>query len=41
MDRAGFDFFQAPDDTFFIRMGVQNSLRAAPTGMAPIEGGQD
>jgi hypothetical protein len=41
MDRPGFDFFQAPDDTFFIRLGVQNSLRSAPSGVAPTEGAED
>lgn len=41
MDRAGFDFFQAPDDTFFIRAGVRESLRTAPTGVAPTEGAED
>jgi len=41
MDRPGFDFFQAPDDTYFIRVGVRNSLRSAPAGVAPTEGAED
>lgn len=41
MDRPGFDFFQAPDDTYFIRVGVRNSLQSAPIGVAPTEGAQD
>lgn len=41
MNRDGFDFFQAPDDTYFIRVGVRNSLSTAPTGVAPIEGAGD
>jgi 2-keto-3-deoxy-L-rhamnonate aldolase RhmA len=41
MDREGFDFFQAPDDTYFIRAGVRESLRRAPTGVAPTEGAGD
>ena len=41
MDREGFDFFQAPDDTYFIRAGVRESLRRAPAGVAPVEGAND
>ena len=30
-----------PDDTYFIRLGVRNSLQAAPAGVAPTEGAED
>jgi 4-hydroxy-2-oxoheptanedioate aldolase len=40
MNRDGFSFFQAPSETAFIRMGVQSSLRATPSGVAPIEGAE-
>jgi 2-keto-3-deoxy-L-rhamnonate aldolase RhmA len=39
-NRAGFTFFQAPTESTFIRLGVQRSLEAAPTGQAPIEGAE-
>lgn len=41
MDREGFDFFQAPDETYFIRVGVRESLRAAPAGSASVEGAEN
>jgi uncharacterized membrane protein len=41
MDREGFDFFQPPDETYFIRPGVRDSLRAAPTGAEPAEGAEN
>ena len=40
-DRAGFSFFQAPSETALLRMGIENSLRAEATGVAPIEGEED
>jgi 4-hydroxy-2-oxoheptanedioate aldolase len=38
---AGDIFFQAPDDAYFIRAGVRESLRRAPAGVAPVEGAGD
>ncbi len=40
-DRAGFSFFQAPSETALLRMGIESSLRAEATGVAPIEGEED
>ncbi len=37
-DRDGFQFFQAPGTTTFIRNGVRAMLEATPEGVAPIEG---
>jgi hypothetical protein len=41
MNRPGFKFFQGPPDTALVRLGVQESLRATPQGVAPTEGGRD
>jgi hypothetical protein len=41
MDRAEFSFFQGPSDTALVRTGVQESLRTAVRGAAPIEGEGD
>jgi hypothetical protein len=41
MDREGFVFFQGPSDTALLRLGVQESLRSAPRGVAPTEGEDD
>jgi 2-keto-3-deoxy-L-rhamnonate aldolase RhmA len=41
MNRPGFKFFQGPPDTALIRLGVQESLRATPRGVAPTEGGRE
>jgi 2-keto-3-deoxy-L-rhamnonate aldolase RhmA len=41
MDRDGFSFFQAPSDTGLLRIGIEQSLRSAPRGVAPIEGEED
>ena len=40
-DRDGFSFFQGPPDTTLLRMGVETSLQASETGVAPIEGAED
>jgi 2-keto-3-deoxy-L-rhamnonate aldolase RhmA len=39
-DRADYTFFQAPTESNFIRLGVEAALKAAPTGLAPIEGAE-
>jgi 4-hydroxy-2-oxoheptanedioate aldolase len=39
-NRKDFQFFQAPPETSFIRLGVEAALKAAPTGQAPIEGAE-
>jgi 4-hydroxy-2-oxoheptanedioate aldolase len=39
-NRKDFTFFQAPTESNFIRLGVEAALKAAPTGQAPIEGGE-
>jgi 4-hydroxy-2-oxoheptanedioate aldolase len=41
MNREGFTFFQGPSDTALIRIGVQESLRTAPRGVATTEGEDD
>jgi 2-keto-3-deoxy-L-rhamnonate aldolase RhmA len=41
MNRPGFAFFQGPPETALLRLGVQESLRTAPRGVAPTEGGRD
>jgi 2-keto-3-deoxy-L-rhamnonate aldolase RhmA len=41
MNRDGFKFFQGPPDTALIRLGVQESLRSTPRGVAPTEGGRE
>jgi len=41
MNREGFDFFQAGDDTGFIRAGVRELLRNAPQGTAQTEGAEN
>jgi 4-hydroxy-2-oxoheptanedioate aldolase len=41
MNRDGFKFFQGPPEPTLIRLGVQESLRATPRGVAPIEGGRE
>jgi 2-keto-3-deoxy-L-rhamnonate aldolase RhmA len=41
MNRAGFKFFQGPPEPALIRLGVQESLRATPRGVAPTEGGRE
>jgi 4-hydroxy-2-oxoheptanedioate aldolase len=41
MDRPGFSFFQGPPDTALVRLGVQESLRTAPRGVAPTEGARE
>jgi 2-keto-3-deoxy-L-rhamnonate aldolase RhmA len=38
MDRAGFTFFQGPNDTALLRLGVRESLESVPRGTAPVEG---
>jgi 2-keto-3-deoxy-L-rhamnonate aldolase RhmA len=37
-NRDGFQFFQAPPETFFIRAGVRSSLQSTGSGLAPTEG---
>jgi 2-keto-3-deoxy-L-rhamnonate aldolase RhmA len=39
-NRKDFMFFQAQPDTTFIRLGVEAALKAAPAGLAPIEGAE-
>jgi 2-keto-3-deoxy-L-rhamnonate aldolase RhmA len=39
-NRDGFSFFQAPPEASYIRLGVQRTLEAAPTGKAAIEGAE-
>jgi 2-keto-3-deoxy-L-rhamnonate aldolase RhmA len=41
MNRDGFKFFQGPPEPTLIRLGVQESLRATPRGVAPTEGGRE
>jgi 4-hydroxy-2-oxoheptanedioate aldolase len=39
-NKAGYTFFQAQPDTALLRMGIEAALRAAPTGVAEIEGSE-
>lgn len=39
-NREGFSFFQGPSETFLIRLGVQRSLEAEASGVAPTEGAE-
>lgn len=39
-NRKDFAFFQAQNDTNFIRLGVEAALKAAPTGEAVLEGSE-
>jgi 2-keto-3-deoxy-L-rhamnonate aldolase RhmA len=39
-NKAGYTFFQAPPDTALLRMGIEAALKAAPTGVAEIEGSE-
>lgn len=39
-NRAGYTFFQAQPDTALLRLGIEAALKAAPTGVAEIEGAE-
>jgi 4-hydroxy-2-oxoheptanedioate aldolase len=39
-NKAGYTFFQAQPDTALLRMGIEAALKAAPTGVAEIEGSE-
>jgi hypothetical protein len=41
MNRDGFKFFQGPPEAALLRLGVQESLRTTPQGVAPTEGGRE
>jgi len=40
-DRRGFTFFQGPSDTVLVSLGVQTSLQASESGVAPTEGAEE
>ncbi len=39
-NREGFQFFQAPTEATFIRLGVRSSLDSSGAGVAPVEGAE-